>query len=110
MFICAVQFSGGNAAVAVISPLFEAWLRAAGPVSDSARRYAHCVGRPKDTIAYDRGVSGWLEYRRVFVEAKIDRSRPAWTMVWGETVKEAVTTFCEVMLLVKMKAECVRER
>ena len=132
------QPSAGHATIAAISPLFEEWLeRRHGVLTfrltqvltghGSFGRFLcrigreetpgchHCVDRPEDTVEHTVEVCpAWAEHRRVLTEAigGGDLSRPALVqaMVRSERAWEAVTSFCEAVMLAKEEAERVRER
>ena len=133
------QPSAGHAAIAAIRPLFKEWLeRRHGALTyrltqvltghGSFGRFLHiirreetpgchhCQDRPEDTVEHTVEVCpAWAEHRRVLVEAigsDGDLSRPALVqaMVRGEREWEAVTSFCEAVMLAKEVAERLRER
>ena len=132
------QPSAGHATIVAISPLFEEWLeRRHGALTfrltqvltghgcfgrflhrigrEETPGCYHCEDRPEDTVAHTVEVCpAWAELRRVLVAAigGGDLSRPALvqTMVRSEREWEAVTSFCEAVMLAKEVAGRERER
>ena len=132
------QPSAGHATIVAISPLFEEWLeRRHGVLTfrltqvltghgcfgrflfrikrEETPGCHHCVDRPEDTVEHTVEVCpAWAEHRRVLTEAigGGDLSRPALVqaMVRSESAWEAVTSFCEAVMLAKEEAERARER
>ncbi|CAK1585034.1 unnamed protein product [Parnassius mnemosyne] len=132
------QPRAGHATIAAIRPLFEEWLeRRHGVLTfrltqvltghgvfgrflhrigrEETPGCSHCEDRPEDTVEHTVEVcSAWAEHRRVLVAAigGGDLSRPALVeaMVRSETEWDAVTTFCEAVMLAKEVAERERER
>ena len=132
------QPRAGHATIVAISPLFEEWLeRRHGVLTfrltqvltghgvfgrflhrigrEETPGCFHCEDRPEDTVEHTVEVCpAWAEHRRV-LEAAIgggDLSRPALVqaMVRSETEWDAVTSFCEAVMLEKEVAERERER
>ncbi|CAK1592748.1 unnamed protein product [Parnassius mnemosyne] len=132
------QPRAGHATIAAIRPLFEEWLeRRHGVLTfrltqvltghgvfgrflhrigrEETPGCSHCEDRPEDTVEHTVEVcSAWAEHRRVLVAAigGGDLSRPALVeaMVRSETEWDAVTTFCEAVMLAKEVAEREKER
>ncbi|CAG4936471.1 unnamed protein product [Parnassius apollo] len=132
------QPRAGHATIAAIRPLFEEWLeRRHGILTFRLTqvltghgvfgRFLHRIGReetpgcshcedgPEDTVEHTVEVCpAWAEHRRVLVAAigGGDPSRPALVeaMVRSETEWDAVTTFCEAVMLAKEVAEREKER
>ncbi|XP_050562634.1 uncharacterized protein LOC126912767 [Spodoptera frugiperda] len=128
----------GLAVIAAVSPLFEEWLeRRHGVLTyrltqvltghGSFGRFLfrirreetpgcrHCVDHPEDTVEHTVAVCpAWAEHRRVLrdVIGDGDLSRPALVqaMVRSEREWDAVSSFCEAVMLAKEEAERVRER
>ncbi|CAK1598932.1 unnamed protein product [Parnassius mnemosyne] len=132
-----LQPRAGHATIAAIRPLFEEWLeRRHGVLTfrltqvltghgvfgrflhrigrEETPGCYHCEDRPEDTVEHTVEVCpAWAEHRRVLV-AVIgggDLSRPALVeaMVRSETEWDAVTTFCEAVMLAKEVAEREKE-
>ena len=75
----------------------------------------HCEDGPEDTVEHTVAVCpAWAEYRRVLVEAigGGELSRPALVqaMIRSEGEWEAVTSFCEAVMLEKEVAGRLRQR
>ncbi|XP_050550456.1 uncharacterized protein LOC126910803 [Spodoptera frugiperda] len=134
------NFSLGKAdcSFAAVSPLFEEWLeRRHGVLTyrltqvltghGSFGRYLfrirreetpgcrHCEDHPEDTVEHTVAVCpAWAEHRRVLrdVIGDGDLSRPALVqaMVRSEGEWDAVSSFCEAVMLAKEEAERSRER
>ncbi|CAK1579775.1 unnamed protein product [Parnassius mnemosyne] len=128
----------GHATIAAIRPLFEEWLeRRHGVLTfrltqvltghgvfgrflyrigrEETAGCSHCEDRPEDTVEHTVEVCpAWAEHRRVLVAAigGGDLSRPALVeaMVRSETEWDAVTTFCEAVMLAKEVVEREKER
>ncbi|XP_050563537.1 uncharacterized protein LOC126912962 [Spodoptera frugiperda] len=132
------QPRAGLAVIAAISPLFEEWLeRRHGVLTyrltqvltghGSFGRFLfligreetpgchHCEDRPEDTVEHTVALCpAWAEHRRVLrdVVGDGDLSRPALVqaMVRSEGDWDAVSSFCEAVMLAKEEAGRVRER
>ena len=124
--------------IEAVSPLFEEWLgRRYGVLTYRLTqvltghgcfgRFLHIIGReetpgchhcedgPEDTVEHTVAVCpAWAEYRRVLVEAigGGELSRPALVeaMVRSEGEWDAVTSFCEAVMLEKEVAGRLRQR
>ena len=74
------------------------------------------MDRPEDTVEHTVQVCpAWAEHRRVLVEAIVggDLSRPSLVEAMvrgGPEVGQAVTSFCEAVMLAKEEAGCLREQ
>ncbi|KLV34219.1 hypothetical protein AB894_15215 [Piscirickettsia salmonis] len=132
------QPRAGLAVIAAVSPLFEEWLeRRHGVLTyrltqvltghGSFGRFLfligreetpgchHCEDRPEDTVEHTLAVCpAWAEHRRVLRDVVGDGalSRPALiqAMVRSEGDWDAVSSFCEAVMLAKEEAGRVRER
>ncbi|XP_050563744.1 uncharacterized protein LOC126913062 [Spodoptera frugiperda] len=132
------QPRAGLAVIAAVSPLFEEWLeRRHGVLTyrltqvltghGSFGRFLfligreetpgchHCEDRPEDTVEHTVAVCpAWAEYRQVLrdVVGDGDLSRPALVqaMVRSERDWDAVSSFCEAVMLAKEEAGRVREQ
>ena len=128
----------GHASIEAVSPLFEEWLgRRYGVLTYRLTqvltghgcfgRFLHIIGReetpgchhcedgPEDTVEHTVAVCpAWAEHRRVLVEAigGGELSRPALVeaMVRSEGEWDAVTSFCEAVMLEKEVAGRLRQR
>ncbi|XP_050563617.1 uncharacterized protein LOC118264288 [Spodoptera frugiperda] len=132
------QPRAGLAVIAAVSPLFEEWLeRRHGVLTyrltqvltghGSFGRFLfligreetpgchHCEDRPEDTVEHTVAVCpAWAEHRQVLrdVVGDGDLSRPALVqaMVRSERDWDAVSSFCEAVMLAKEEAGRVREQ